>query len=355
MSTIGPIIAGMTIGLDILLIILIYRRLGNSALGLWLIAFILCVTAATLKPHIEDIAPVSLIAIIALFGNATAAAFFGFCQTLFADQPRLRPWQIAYVIFSMVLAYGYFLQQTFKFSVFSDPAVNTLVFFYAAEAMKIGLILLALTIIVRHSHADLVEQRIKFRKRFLIAISIYFAVRQTMELIYGLDFPADIALLTLSMTYLLSLMLGLWLLELRLSPLAVEEKQAVTTDIAPAAIKQEETKDLAVVEQLDALMRDKKTYTEHGLTVAALAGMLNVREYKLRRLINQHLGFRNFNHYLHKYRIEEAGRRLQDPENTLPILSIALDVGYSSINPFNRAFKDAMGETPSNFRKSSRA
>jgi len=102
-------------------------------------------------------------------------------------------------------------------------------------------------------------------------------------------------------------------------------------------------------------MREKKTYTEHGLTVASLAEILKVREYKLRHLINQRLGYRNFNHYLHKYRIEEAGRRLQDPENTLPILSIALDVGYSSINPFNRAFKDAMGETPSNFRKSARA
>jgi AraC-like DNA-binding protein len=35
----------------------------------------------------------------------------------------------------------------------------------------------------------------------------------------------------------------------------------------------------------------------------------------------------------------------------LPVLSIALEVGYGSIGPFNRAFKARMGMTPSRFRK----
>jgi len=352
MSTIAPIIAGMIIGLDLMLIIVIYRRIGHSALGLWLIAFTLCVSAATLRPHIDGSTPLALNLAIALFGNAAAAASFGFCQTLFADHPRLSSRQIAYVICYLALAYGYRLQQIFNFTVFSDPALNSLVFFYLVAAMKIGLILWALYIIVSHGPNDLVEQRIKFRKRFLIAISIYFAVRQTTELIYGFDFPDGIALLSISLTYILSLMLALWLLELKLAPLAVEEKREAASEVKLAAKEQEEADESAVIGQLDTLMREKQTYTEPGLTVAALAEILNVREYKLRRLINQRLGFRNFNHYLHKYRIAEASRRLQDKDNTLPILSIALDVGYSSINPFNRAFKDAMGETPSNYRKS---
>jgi len=34
----------------------------------------------------------------------------------------------------------------------------------------------------------------------------------------------------------------------------------------------------------------------------------------------------------------------------LPILTIALTVGYNSINPFNRAFRELKGMTPSEFR-----
>ncbi len=34
----------------------------------------------------------------------------------------------------------------------------------------------------------------------------------------------------------------------------------------------------------------------------------------------------------------------------LPILTIALDLGYGSIGPFNRAFKAAVGVPPSAYR-----
>ena len=45
---------------------------------------------------------------------------------------------------------------------------------------------------------------------------------------------------------------------------------------------------------------------------------------------------------------------LADPKNTLPILTIALTVGYNSINPFNRAFRDSKGMTPSAYRAQAR-
>ena len=40
---------------------------------------------------------------------------------------------------------------------------------------------------------------------------------------------------------------------------------------------------------------------------------------------------------------------------TLPILTIALTVGYNSINPFNRAFRELKGMTPSEFRARARS
>ena len=70
-------------------------------------------------------------------------------------------------------------------------------------------------------------------------------------------------------------------------------------------------------------------------------------------MINQGLGHRNFNDFLHSYRIREACARLRRPgQARLPVLSVALDVGYGSIGPFNRAFKARMGMTPTTFRRS---
>ena len=76
-----------------------------------------------------------------------------------------------------------------------------------------------------------------------------------------------------------------------------------------------------------------------------------IPEYRLRRVIHERLQYRNFNALLHRYRIEEACALLADPQRRhLPILTIALSVGYNSINPFNRAFRELKGMTPSEFR-----
>ena len=75
-------------------------------------------------------------------------------------------------------------------------------------------------------------------------------------------------------------------------------------------------------------------------------------EHRVRRLINGRLGYRNFTAFLNSYRIPEAQAILADPEQVrLPILTIALDLGYGSLGPFNRAFKAASGLTPTEFRQ----
>jgi AraC-like DNA-binding protein len=106
---------------------------------------------------------------------------------------------------------------------------------------------------------------------------------------------------------------------------------------------------LAALEQaLDA----ERVYREEGLTIGRLAARLGTREHVLRRVINQGLGYRNFNDFLHAYRIREACVRLRRSEDAgLPVLTIALDVGYSTIGPFNRAFRSRIGMTPTRFRR----
>jgi len=79
---------------------------------------------------------------------------------------------------------------------------------------------------------------------------------------------------------------------------------------------------------------------------------LAIPEYRLRALINKRLGYRNFNALLHEYRLRDACAWLADPTKAhLPILTIALEVGYQSVAPFNQAFREAKGCTPSVYRR----
>ena len=79
---------------------------------------------------------------------------------------------------------------------------------------------------------------------------------------------------------------------------------------------------------------------------------LAIPEYKLRRLINQRLGYRNFNVFLNEHRIAEAKAALADPSQAeVPVITIAMDAGFQSLGPFNRAFKATTGVTPTEYRR----
>ncbi len=107
-----------------------------------------------------------------------------------------------------------------------------------------------------------------------------------------------------------------------------------------------------VLGQLQRRLVSERLYARDGLTIAELAGVLGTQEHVLRRVINQGLGFRNFSDFLHVHRLREAASRLRDPQQArVPVLTIALDAGFGSIGPFNRAFKAHFGATPTQYRR----
>lgn len=104
------------------------------------------------------------------------------------------------------------------------------------------------------------------------------------------------------------------------------------------------------LEELNALMANG-AYQQQELTIGKLAEQLAIPEHQLRQMINQDLGFSNFSHYLNSYRIPWVCEQLRNSsDEALPILTLALEVGYGSIAPFNRAFKKQMGLTPTQYR-----
>jgi AraC-like DNA-binding protein len=108
----------------------------------------------------------------------------------------------------------------------------------------------------------------------------------------------------------------------------------------------------ALVAALERAMTVDRAYRQEGLSIGQLALRLGLPEYRLRQLINQGLGYRNFTGFLNFYRIADAKAALADPAQVeVPILTIALDAGFNSLGPFNRAFKAETGMTPSEFRR----
>jgi AraC-like DNA-binding protein len=104
-------------------------------------------------------------------------------------------------------------------------------------------------------------------------------------------------------------------------------------------------------QKLDAAMAGH-VYRESGLTIGVLADRLGVPEHRLRALINQRLGYRNFSDFLNSHRIGDAKAWLGDPARVdLPVLTLAMDLGYGSLAPFNRAFRDATDTSPSEYRR----
>ena len=103
--------------------------------------------------------------------------------------------------------------------------------------------------------------------------------------------------------------------------------------------------------RLRAHMAAALPHRDERLSIAALAAQLGEPEYRLRRTINGHLGYRNFAQFVNGYRLAEVKAALADPtQREVSILTIALDAGFGSLGPFNRAFRDAEGVTPSEWR-----
>lgn len=107
-----------------------------------------------------------------------------------------------------------------------------------------------------------------------------------------------------------------------------------------------------LIGRLDRLMNEDHMYLQPGLTVGELAERTGIAEHQLRNLINGELGFRNFSTFLNLFRIRSACEQLQDIQSArIPVRTIALDLGFRSIGPFNRAFKAEIGVTPSQYRR----
>jgi AraC-like DNA-binding protein len=256
---------------------------------------------------------------------------------------------------------------------------------YLWHAPGVGLLLeagpllfcaLALWPLLGSWRGDLVEGRPALRRRLLAAVMVYSVVSTVLPwLPAGGMPPAWAGALDAAVLMGIAVAVSWPLLGLRPSSLWPATQQVAAdrpasaatlpgseaapsdpaSEPAPSAAADpaaDPGRDDVALAKLDRAMREGRAYRREGLTIGALAADLGLPEYRLRRAINRQLGHRNFNTYLNGLRIAEAKAALADPSRAdHPVLGIAIDAGFQSLGPFNRAFKAETGLTPTEFRR----
>jgi AraC-like DNA-binding protein len=288
---------------------------------------------------------------------ATPAVVWLLALLLFREDFRVRPAHLAIVGLFAVAAFAANWGRSALGPLGGYPEFSRGLLL-ACRGAAILLLAAACTVAAMSWKADLVEERRRLRPGFVAVFSLVFIALAGSEFVFGgrgAPVEARIAglasLLVLAFTALQLIARGG--LDEALATAAPRETPplALVTPGVVRAVAPGPGAEAALARRVVEEMQGRRLWKREGLGIAALAAELRTQEYLLRRAINRHLGYRNFNEFLHDYRLKEAAQRLASPaERHLPVLSIALDCGYASIGPFNRAFKARFGVTPTQYR-----
>lgn len=326
----------------------------------------LVVQVLSSTPFVEDTLPRLWQAPLVAISVGNAVLFWVFVQALFDDDFALRPVHAASWLAVCALA-------AFNCATGGSASVLAPVTVGLQRAVPLVFAVLATMAAVAHWRTDLVEGRRRLRA-FIVVTGVAYTLAMLLARLAtpngrltGMTATADVV----ALLFIVAAAAG-WMLQLagsELFPSALSRSpepgpapampgavvaRVATVAIAPVAPAAQvlDPADDALVEQLLRLMGDDRVYRAEDLTVASLAARLKTPEYRLRRVINQRLGHRNFNAFINSFRLDEARAALSDPsQRGLPVLTIALVAGFQSIGPFNRAFKAATGLTPTEYRR----
>jgi AraC-like DNA-binding protein len=200
-------------------------------------------------------------------------------------------------------------------------------------------------LVARSWRTDLVDARRRLRAGILVAMTSFAALLAIAQIRVILQPQSEPPRLMIAAAFALLVVAGAAaFLRARGDLLAVERPSP-----APSA-----TADLddPVVARLKTRMEEAELWRQEGLTIGDLAQAVGVPEHRLRQIINRRLGYRNFTRYINDHRIASAKATLQDPgEAHRTVAAIAFDLGYGSLGPFNRAFRDVTGASPTEWRR----
>lgn len=215
----------------------------------------------------------------------------------------------------------------------------------AVRIMMIGFAIAGLWEAWRSRRDDLVEMRRRLRLGLVCAVGLFALATNAIEILADQKLLPETSATVVEFGILfLCLGFAFILLDLK-NPQLFAAQSAPEPKVIPDAIDEQGAQRV-----LDH-MQSAKVWRDETYSIAKLAADLGEQEYRLRRLINGQLGFRNFSAFLSSFRLDEVRSALSDPsQKDVPISTIALDAGFGSLGPFNRIFREAEGMTPSEYR-----
>jgi AraC-like DNA-binding protein len=289
------------------------------------------------SPLVRAAVPSSVLWPIHVASLPGGGLFWLFIVTLFEDR-KLKP--VLFVPTAALIAVGVVAMATPVFIARHVWVVHNLI--------ELGLAAHGLYVIQRSWRGDLVEARRRLRGPFLAIVTAFIATLSMFEIGESFGIEADWYGPAGALALALFCGAGAFVFTEARPTLfgAALAAPALASDGLDAG-------DRATLARLDAAMGAGEAWRREGLTIGALAEEVGAPEHRLRRLINDHLGHRNFAAFVNARRIEVAKARLSDPnEARVTVAAIAFDLGFGSLGPFNRAFKEATGLTPTEWRRS---
>jgi AraC-like DNA-binding protein len=302
--------------------------------------------------HIEpqfqlDLSPWQLIIVIGM--NTIPGLFMIYCFLIFQEQQKFPT--LLVVAFATQVALDSLLS---GMSLYSSGGIGSGSLAFLSTCMDVvtlAFVASAMYWTLKGWRADLVDDR-RILRWFIIGVQgalIFSVVFVENFLLDGgsSSYATAQAIIVSSIAFLA---MGMLLVAMRFDYVSLSNVIRKVAELAEEA--EPENKAPFDEDSFNKVFKEGKLYREAGLTISMLAKKLNLPEYRLRAFIHKKLGYRNFNAMLHKYRIEDASDALADKDKpNVPVLTIALSVGYQSITPFNNAFRQLMGLTPSEYRK----
>ncbi|WP_165187417.1 helix-turn-helix domain-containing protein [Caulobacter soli] len=274
---------------------------------------------------------------------ATTGLFWAFAHALFTDERRFSPHRLWPALGLVIL---------WALARFMPPEICR-PFWLVFNLASVGLVLHALLVIWRGWRGDLVVQRRRLRGPAMIAAAGYILLLSAQDMAWATGLPWIYAPSVLQALALAGLALAGAATLLRAEPQLVEAPVAAGEAVksSPVPAMDLTPADRLVLARLEAAMDQDEVWRGEDLSITALAALVGAPEHRLRRLINGVLGHRNFADYVNGRRIEAAKIALAAPDLALKSIStIAYDLGFASLGPFNRAFRAATGVTPTEWR-----
>ena len=104
--------------------------------------------------------------------------------------------------------------------------------------------------------------------------------------------------------------------------------------------------------RLLGIMEKERPFLQEDLNLEMLSKLLEVKSNHLSQVINQKSEM-NFFNFVNSYRIEEVKRKISDSAfYQYSLLGIAFESGFRSKSSFNKLFKQHVGMTPTEYKKS---